>query len=88
MENKSVDEIIEKRGMARSTIYGHLIQGISDGKIKPEQLIPEAILLDMIDIMKQNPQAKKLSELKAITGDDFSYDELRIALAYMKRLTC
>ncbi len=75
-------KIAKERGLAVSTIEGHLARLIQDGRIDISSLLPnekivkiEATITDNID--------KNLSELKRDLGDDIAYAEIRYVKAHL-----
>ena len=81
----SIQEIAEKRDLTFSTIEGHLSHYIALGELDPLKIIAKSKLdpiLKSIDNLKE----PSLGNLKNELGDDFSYSELKIGLAYQKSL--
>lgn len=79
----SIEEIVEKRRMVRSTISGHLTDFILTGQVSPADLMPIERMYDILDIIKQNP-ADKLGDLKQKLGEHTTYEEIKWTLAYHK----
>ncbi|WP_371412754.1 HRDC domain-containing protein [Kordia sp. SMS9] len=82
-EGLSVEEIAEKRGLAASTILGHLGHFVVEGVLDITEILPEAKITKGLEIIKNNT-FESLNELKEIAGTDFSYNELRILVNYSK----
>ena len=89
-EKKTFIEIAEKRGVTISTIIGHIEKLLAEEKINPEH--------DLSHIVrpKKNTKIKKafeavykkesnmhLSPVRAILGDDYSYDDLRLTRLFI-----
>ncbi len=72
----SIEKIAEERGFATSTIQGHLAECISDGTLDISEVLPKEKLDKGLKIIKEST-FEGLSELKLITGDEFSYGEFR-----------
>jgi hypothetical protein len=84
-EGLTIPEIAGKRGLATSTIEGHLAHWVSVGKLEIGKIVGDekrrAIERQAVDL-----QEKPLSAMKAALGDDFSYGEIQMVLADMNRL--
>lgn len=77
----SVEEIAEKRNLVPGTIQGHLAHFVREGIISTERLISEEKLkniLTVIDVIKSTSS----SEVKAKLGDEYSYNDIKIAQAH------
>ena len=77
-----MDSIAVERGMARSTIEGHIAHYISIGAISPEGLVAADKISTISEWFLQNKPAL-LSTAKAGLGDNVSYMELRFVLSYL-----
>ncbi|WP_428327738.1 DNA helicase RecQ [Mucilaginibacter sp.] len=81
---RSINEIAKVRGLSTSTIEGHLSSYIYTGEMN---------LSEMVDEEKKGPiknaiesyGADKLSPLKEILGDAYSYGEIKAVIAWMKK---
>lgn len=76
----SINEIVKERGLAVSTIEGHLLHFVRQGKIDINQLIELDKLDKILEIISKcnNPTSK---EIKEKLSDKFSYSEIRFVLA-------
>ena len=76
----SINEIVKERGLAVSTIEGHLLHFVRQGKIDINQLIESDKLDKILEIISKcnNPTSK---EIKEKLSDKFSYSEIRFVLA-------
>jgi len=76
----SINEIVKERGLAVSTIEGHLLHFVRQGKIDINQLIESDKLDKILEIINKcnNPTSK---EIKEKLSDKFSYSEIRFVLA-------
>jgi len=75
-------EIAEKRGMAASTIEGHLARFVSNGELKVDQLLSD----DKIKTIEQafrDVEEGSLTAVKKQLGDGFSYGELNLVAAHL-----
>ncbi|HZF99760.1 MAG TPA: helix-turn-helix domain-containing protein, partial [Chitinophagales bacterium] len=76
-EGLSTAETAARRGLAQSTVEGHLLKFVQEGKLQPGELV-EPHKLDVITrALKGNPDAW-LPELKNALGQDYTYFELRV----------
>ncbi len=85
LEGKSPEEIARIRQLQLSTVRGHLAEYIASGKVNVYDLISKEklkYLLEKISAM----ETENLSAIKKTVGDDFGYDEIKIALIYKKRM--
>jgi uncharacterized protein YpbB len=83
LEGKSIAEIASERGLALSTVEGHLAQFVATGELVPAQLISQK-KIDAIVAAIDNDQESSVS-IKEKLGADFSYNDIRIVLNYLKR---
>ncbi|MGK7388790.1 MAG: helix-turn-helix domain-containing protein [Candidatus Cyclobacteriaceae bacterium M2_1C_046] len=84
-EKLSVEEIALKRGLSPTTIEGHLSVYVSTGDIPVSDFI-EKEKIEQIIIVAKELDTTLLNEIKAKLGDEFSYGDIRMALAYQKFL--
>lgn len=79
----TIDEIATTRGFVSGTILGHLFHYVELGEIDIEQLIDAQKLKEISELIIENKE-KTLSEIKTITQDKYSYNELKIAKELLK----
>lgn len=80
----NMEQIAQKRQMAKSTIEGHLARGIAEGEVDIAGLMPDAERDLIADWMRENPK----EGLNAAAGHfegRFSYGQLRMVQAWVKR---
>lgn len=81
----SIQKIAEMRGLAVSTIESHLLEFVKTGKLHVEKIIdPEKVRIISDTIVKT--EASKSSEIKAILGDGYSYNEIRAVFYHLEQL--
>ena len=85
-EGKTIFEIAEARGFAITTIEGHLAHYVSLGMIPVSQFVAKEKFDVIIEASKKIESENKLTPLKLELGDDYSYSEIRFALATQKHL--
>jgi uncharacterized protein YpbB len=75
-QHADIQKIAEMRGLAVSTIEGHLLEFIRLGKLSVEQLVkPEKI--KAISAIIATMEGAKSSEVKAALGENYSYNEIK-----------
>lgn len=79
-----VAEIVAKRGLAKSTVFGHLERFVASGRIPAEAVIPSKVYEEICMFLAENPKLKGVGEVRAGLGEKYSWDEIRIALAGYK----
>lgn len=80
----AVDEIAEERGLAPTTIQGHLCSFIANGELSVDQLVPDKEKQAAIAAVV-SPD-KNLTQMKNELGDDYSYGEIRAVVAHLNHL--
>ena len=85
-EGKTIFEIAEARGFAITTIEGHLAHYVSLGMIPVSQFVAKEKFDVIMEASKKIEVENKLTPLKIELGDDYSYSEIRFALATQKHL--
>ncbi len=83
-EGKSPAQIAELRELSLGTVMGHLIPYVARGEVEVTQLLDPAKLEPILAAVPPG-QAKRLSEIKAELGEDYTYDEIRLAIAHVKQ---
>jgi hypothetical protein len=82
-EGKTIAQIAEERNLAISTIEGHLAIAIANGQLPVEKLLPKEKLNEIL-VHKALLKEQKAAPVKELLGDDYSYAEIRWAIAYLK----
>lgn len=85
-EGKTTFEIANERGFALTTIEGHLAYYVSLGMIPVSQFVSDKKFREIIARSKTIEGENLLTPLKQALGDDYSYSEIRFALATQKLL--
>ena len=76
----SIGEVAERRGMAESTIVGHLEGLVEAGEeLDLEHLMPPAERFETIRAAFQDSGGLSLAPVREILGEEYSYRELRLA---------
>jgi len=79
-QGKSVEQIASDRGLAVSTIEGHLSYWVSLGEIDVAHFLNNQKLEQIIRVAQQI-NSTKLGDIKARLGDEFTYSDLKFAMA-------
>ncbi len=77
----SIKEIAVERELSEGTITSHLIHWVLKGKIPSNHFLEKEKEDIIINLAKEQKEIK-LKELKETLGDEFSYDEIKFALAH------
>lgn len=85
-EGKTAFEIATERGFALTTIEGHLAYYVSLGMIPVSQFVSDEKFKKILERSKTIEGENLLTPLKLDLGEDFSYSEIRFALATQKLL--
>ncbi len=83
-KGKSIAEIAAERGFAENTIYGHLEFLIEKKLIKDVDKLVSAKKQDKIFAAIKKVGAAKLTPIKDELGDDYSWEEIKLARAKFK----
>jgi ATP-dependent DNA helicase RecQ len=81
-EGKTIAEIAAERGLSPTTIEGHLSNFIQTGELD----IAEFVIPDKIPVIQSAVESygnEKLSPLKEILGDNYSYGEIKAVIAWL-----
>ncbi|MCE3280542.1 MAG: helicase [Bacteroidetes bacterium] len=78
---KSVEEIAKERGMANTTIEGHLAHYAGLGLLDVKLFVTEEKMKNIITVSK-SLDTPLFGPIKQSLGDDYSYSEIRFAMAY------
>ena len=81
---KTIAEIAAERGLAATTIEGHLSYYIYTGALDISAFVNEEKKLLIKDVV-ESYGAEKLSPLKEILGENYSYGEIRAVIAWMRK---
>lgn len=82
---KTIKEIAQERGLATGTIETHLISFIPQGKIDIHAIVNQE-KIDAIETLLNEFKEATSSEIKAKLGDDYSYNDIRAVMTFMKSL--
>jgi len=80
-QNKTVEEIAKERGMAETTIEGHLAHYVSLGLLDVS-LFVEKEKMDTIILAAKQLETTLFSPIKQALSDEYSYSEIKFAMAF------
>lgn len=80
LSGKSIEEIAAERNLVFSTILGHLTFYIEKGKIKATDFLSQESIDEILSVLEKL-EYKTTTAVREITGDKYSYAEIRIAMA-------
>jgi ATP-dependent DNA helicase RecQ len=81
---KTVAEIAKERGLATTTIETHLSHYVQSGELDIAELVPEEKIPVIADAV-ESYGAEKLTPLKEVLGDDYSYGEIKAVIGWLNR---
>lgn len=80
---KKISEIASDRGLAASTIKGHLADGIATGRIDLEDCLPQEVILEIMD---QLDKFSGMKELREHFEGKYDYGTIKMVIAGNKNL--
>jgi len=81
---KTIEEIAIERGMAITTIEGHLSSFVTTGDIDVRKFISDKKLQEILKVIVEIG-GEQLSAVKQLLGEEYSYGEIRMAMAYHRK---
>ena len=84
-QGRTLDEIAEQRKLTKQTIESHLAYFVQEGMISVNDLVSREKLV-LIEPALVDFDGKTLAPIKAKLGDDVTYSEIKLALAYKEFL--
>jgi len=83
LKGNDTDEISRLRGMAVTTIEGHISYYVSTGEIDILTFISEEKLKNILEVASK-VESENLGPIKERLGSEYSYADIRYAMAYKK----
>jgi uncharacterized protein YpbB len=80
---KTIPEIAKERGMAISTIEGHLAHYVGTGDLELDRVVDPQKSKAILEYLEKH-QVHGSSEIRAALGNDYSYSEIRFVFKYME----
>ncbi len=81
----SISQIAKERGLAESTVAGHLTRFVKSGELPVDKLISKE-KLNRIETYFINAGSLHLSQAMETLGNDFSYNELKWGLMHLQNI--
>jgi len=81
-EGKSIRKIALDRGLAVSTVEGHLAPYIASGELELDQVVSAEKISAIARVLQENREAT-VTEAKAILGEKYSFGEIRMVKAFL-----
>ena len=86
LQRLPIDEIAEQRGLAQSTVIGHLERLITAGEdLDIDHLMPPPERLAKIKAAFQHSDTPSLFPVRESLGEDFTYEELRLVRMHLRQ---
>ncbi|HRD38205.1 MAG TPA: helix-turn-helix domain-containing protein [Bacteroidia bacterium] len=79
-DGHDVESIAKMRGMALSTIEGHLVPYVAKGFLSASQFVSDEKSSHILEVAKKL-NTYKLGEIKNALGDEYTYTDIKFALA-------
>lgn len=83
-EGKSIEEIARIRDLAESTIMSHMVKNVEAGLLDVHLFLDKKKMEQILAASKA-VDSEKLSDIMAVLGDEFTYNDVRMALAASKK---
>ncbi len=83
LKGNDIEEIARLRSMAVSTIEGHIANYITTGDIDILKFISEEKLKNILEV-SETVETEGLSPIKERLGNEYTYGDIRFAMAYKK----
>ena len=83
-QGMDMQQIAEKRGLAESTIASHLSRCVQEGRVSATEFL-DAEKLNNILIVREKIESDKLSDIITHLGDEYTYSDVRFAIAHDAR---
>lgn len=82
-EGRSLEDVAEQRNLAESTIEQHLAFFVSQGKLDAGRFM-DLLRVPAVQQARDAAERPGIGAIKEILGDDYSYREIRMALAHLE----
>ncbi|MEN0055197.1 MAG: DNA helicase RecQ [Mucilaginibacter sp.] len=83
-QGKNIAEIAAERGLAATTIESHLSHFIQNGQLDINELVAESKLPIIVEAV-ENYGAERLTPLKEVLGEDYTYGEIKAVISWMNK---
>lgn len=83
-EGKTIDQISEERGIGKISLFEHVATLIEQGKVDVYKFVATDKIDMVVSYMRTHPKQNKLKPIFESLDAKVSYDDIKMALAYMK----
>ncbi|MEJ2660154.1 MAG: helix-turn-helix domain-containing protein, partial [Desulfobacteraceae bacterium] len=84
LQGLTIDQIAARRSLVTSTIEGHLAHFVANGELEIGRVVPAARLRAMEEKLS-GMRSQPLKKIKQALGGEYSYGEIQMVLAHLKR---
>ncbi len=81
----SIEQIAEERNLAVSTVFGHLVKFVAEGRLALSRLVSREHEIAISNYLISHPEATTMSEVRDALGDSISYNEIRAVIVSMEK---
>lgn len=75
---KSMQQVADERGLALTTVIGHLATYVANGTLDVKELIPEATVKTIEQYLDEHPETTSLSEVYNALQERYSYNDIKL----------
>ena len=79
-QGKTVSEIAKERGFSVSTIFNHLSMFVAKGELDATLFVSKEKLEKIVNTSKEI-QSLRIGKIKEVLGDEYTYEEIKMAIA-------
>ncbi|NMM47801.1 helix-turn-helix domain-containing protein [Marinigracilibium pacificum] len=80
-EGLSLEEIADKRGLVQNTIAGHMCYYVASGEVNVEDFVDKEKISNILTVA-ETIKSLKLTEIKEKLGEEYSFGDIKFALAF------
>lgn len=84
-DSKSIPEVAAERGLAVTTIEGHLAHFVREGELDVSELVDAEAIEAIAGFIAQHDFDGKLSPIKEHFGEAYSFGTIRLVVAHLER---
>ena len=82
----TVEQVAAERSLVPGTIYIHLAKAVESGKLEITDLMPEATLNELLDVIKQLPEGSGMTDVFKHSEGRYPYGFIRVAIHHANGL--
>lgn len=84
-EGKTIEEIAKERELATSTIEGHCVRGINEGKVDIFKILPKKAIAEITVKYTEHPESNT-GEIRSHLKDQYSYNQIKMVRAHLDKM--